>query len=540
MKNIYTCLITMLLAISVSAQQNGWARMITSNGGGTNVFSEFAIDNNGNPTVFGGVEDYGGSAPNGFVIQKRGTDGSIRFTKKYNGNNGARAVKVIVDQDNNFYFVGYFYGNIAFGTDTLFTTSKYYWNRRDVIVAKFDQDGNYIWARNLGTHMEEDPTTIVDVHLAGNQLVMMSRFENDSVFYNNVFVEKIPFVHQFRRSYFITTINADGSLASFKKAGTYNDGSVFSFRVMGDGSYEMTQEEQAYLVKVSINAAVTSISRTDSIKWQKVPAEMGTTDLTGVKAEGDYYYALISANSAKGLKIGDDTLKGITSPYNLRDAFVLKLNSNMEYVGGATFHWMYNYPTIRFSRGKLIIQSRFLNTMYYTPGDSIICANNQHGHALIVMDTDFNVEDHFQVNTANSSGGSFGFRGAHFDASGNLYSQYVHNKNILFGTEVVQAALKSWDHLTVLCKREGPNGNPTGLADVMQDTRLSVYPNPSSGSVTVDSEAKVVSLTVTDLAGKALVSANSSQIDISQLATGSYLLSIQTAEGTSVKKLMKQ
>lgn len=537
MKSILTACLVFITIASVSAQENGWAKSVSS--GGTNTFTAFTIDNNGNPLIAGGSEDYG-SGPNGFVIQKKASgDGANMFTKKYNGNNGSRCVKMLVDQDNNMYYVGYFYGNIAFGTDTLFTASKAFWNRTDLMVAKFDENGNYLWSRNMGTAMmEEKDVNIVDAHLVDNRLVLMAWFAPDSLFYNNSFVAKTAFVQQFRNTYYVVKINADGSLHSADKAGVFYEDAVKSFRVNTDGTYNITLNRDPYFVNATISADGSAITATDSLAWR----HGSSFDFIDGAAEGNYYYMLISSSGTgpTGFPVGTaDTIYNLPGTYNLRHAYLVRFDQNFDYDKGMALQWTEDYPTLNFSKGKLVVQTRFSNTLYFNSADdSIVCANNQHAHALIVLDNNFTVQDRFQVNTANSSGGSFSFKGAHFDNNGNLYSQYVHNKNILFGSEVVQAALKSWDHLTVMCKRNGTGGEPTGLNDEPAGEEIFAYPNPAVDVIMVS--AGVKRARVVDVTGRELLSAEGSSIEVSDLKAGTYFLYMETEGGVCVRKFLKR
>jgi hypothetical protein len=160
----------------------------------------------------------------------------------------------------------------------------------------------------------------------------------------------------------------------------------------------------------------------------------------------------------------------------------------------------------------------------YIENDSITCNNNQHGWILMGFNEDLTLKDTAQLNTANSTGGTFRVVCAGYDGSGNLYGQIVHNKNILFNGTTVQAALKSWDHLTVLF-RKGDNLG-TGLKEDRSSIQVSVFPNPSDNFITIN--AVVESASVFDITGKELLRSNSSQINVSELKQGVYFIRATT------------
>ena len=69
---------------------------------------------------------------------------------------------------------------------------------------------------------------------------------------------------------------------------------------------------------------------------------------------------------------------------------------------------------------------------------------------------------------------------------------------------------------------------------------IAIYPNPTTGIVNIEAEglAKIVVFDVTGREIKALGA--QSTIDISDLEAGVYFFSIETANGTAMKKLVKE
>ncbi|KFC21679.1 T9SS type A sorting domain-containing protein [Chryseobacterium sp. FH1] len=79
-----------------------------------------------------------------------------------------------------------------------------------------------------------------------------------------------------------------------------------------------------------------------------------------------------------------------------------------------------------------------------------------------------------------------------------------------------------------------------GVNDIKKSA-FSVFPNPTADFLNVATKSKVESAQVYDLSGKAVnVSVSNNQIDVRNLAKGSYVVKIQTAEGTSTQKFIKK
>lgn len=70
---------------------------------------------------------------------------------------------------------------------------------------------------------------------------------------------------------------------------------------------------------------------------------------------------------------------------------------------------------------------------------------------------------------------------------------------------------------------------------------VSVFPNPTSDFLKFESKSKVDAVKVFDMAGKAVeVQVLNNQVDVRNLAKGTYVIQIQTAEGSSTQKFIKK
>ena len=72
------------------------------------------------------------------------------------------------------------------------------------------------------------------------------------------------------------------------------------------------------------------------------------------------------------------------------------------------------------------------------------------------------------------------------------------------------------------------------------DKNVSLFPNPATNSINVNSSQEIVSLTVVDQLGKVVLTKNkSTNLDISGLVSGIYFIKITTISGSCVKKFLK-
>ncbi|MFY8034052.1 MAG: T9SS type A sorting domain-containing protein, partial [Flexibacteraceae bacterium] len=74
---------------------------------------------------------------------------------------------------------------------------------------------------------------------------------------------------------------------------------------------------------------------------------------------------------------------------------------------------------------------------------------------------------------------------------------------------------------------------------------ISVYPNPTSATLTINSKLEMVkSVQIKDVSGKVVYTASpnalQSELNVSELTNGFYLVEIATDKGTSVARIVKQ
>ncbi|MCB0778877.1 MAG: T9SS type A sorting domain-containing protein, partial [Flavobacteriales bacterium] len=93
--------------------------------------------------------------------------------------------------------------------------------------------------------------------------------------------------------------------------------------------------------------------------------------------------------------------------------------------------------------------------------------------------------------------------------------------NLLFGGLTAQEQ-DAFDVLSEGCT------SITGIADRYPDEQVSIYPNPTTGTVRVEGITELQHIRITDLHGRvvleALMQPGSGQLDLGQLAPGTYVL----------------
>jgi photosystem II stability/assembly factor-like uncharacterized protein len=126
------------------------------------------------------------------------------------------------------------------------------------------------------------------------------------------------------------------------------------------------------------------------------------------------------------------------------------------------------------------------------------------------------------------------------DYTSTANSQYGFNKILATPNLVIAVGDNG-----VIARLEGGGGN-TGIKETKEAEELRVYPNPSSGSITLGSvlvNHEDAFLQITDLAGKIVMAEKiySNDIDIAQLSNGMYLGKLMSSNGSNYTfKFIKQ
>jgi hypothetical protein len=72
------------------------------------------------------------------------------------------------------------------------------------------------------------------------------------------------------------------------------------------------------------------------------------------------------------------------------------------------------------------------------------------------------------------------------------------------------------------------------------ESAILLFPNPTSGIVSVQTDLKILHISLTDLSGRILQKTEAASIDLSPYETGIYFVRIETDKGMTVKKVVKE
>jgi hypothetical protein len=190
---------------------------------------EIAVDSNGNCYVIGnffesatfGTTILESSGSSDIFVAKLDNDGSWLWIKTAGGEDNDFRVGIDINTDNNgnIYITGYFQGDVSFDSTTLSSKGNYF----DIFVAKLDNDGNWLWAKQAGGDNNDFSKEIM-TDIVGNSSIT-GTFSGNATF-GSTTLSSVG-----ETDIFVAKLSSNGNWLWAKKAGGINDDSSWSIDV---------------------------------------------------------------------------------------------------------------------------------------------------------------------------------------------------------------------------------------------------------------------------------------------------------------------
>ncbi|VBB44757.1 Alpha-galactosidase [uncultured Paludibacter sp.] len=82
--------------------------------------------------------------------------------------------------------------------------------------------------------------------------------------------------------------------------------------------------------------------------------------------------------------------------------------------------------------------------------------------------------------------------------------------------------------------------NNTGLKENYLNDQIKIYPNPSNNKLEIDTSQQLKKISILTLENKQVITSTQKLIDVSKLISGTYLVCVETEDGTIVEKIIKK
>ena len=243
---------------NAQAPEWAWAKGATGSNG-DDLASSVAVDASGNTLVTGwfnspsitfGSTTLTNTGTQNVFLTKYDANGNVIWAKKAGGTTSDGANSVTVDASGNIYIAGFFNSpTISFGSISLTNSGNY-----NFFVAKYDANGNIIWARNAGG-TSDNCANAVAVDNSGNVYVTGYFANNSTMIFGTTTLTRLGYC-----SIFTVKYNASGTVLWAKKAGGSGDDESTSIAVDVSGNIYLA----GYFGSPSISFGLTTLTNSST------------------------------------------------------------------------------------------------------------------------------------------------------------------------------------------------------------------------------------------------------------------------------------
>lgn len=537
--------------IQLSYSQSPVFQWAKSFGGASQDFgSSIAVDASGNVCSSGFFHDSADFDPGPgtynlysagsreIFISKLDSNGDFLWAKQMGSSQADEAKSITVDALGNVYTTGYFQDTVDFdpgpGIYNLISASSY-----DVFVLKLAPNGNFIWAKNMGTTSGEEGNDII-VDGSGNvytigQFALISDFNPGPGTYN-LTADSLWFY-----DIFISKLDSSGNFVWAKRLGGTTEDIAYSIALDGSGNIYSTgyftgkadfDPGPGIYYLYAAGGRDIFVSKLDSFGnfvWAKNmgeatggPNELGSdilTDPMGNVYTTGWFWGIADFDPGPGVY----NLNGFSS----LDIFISKLDAFGNFVWakniGSGGH-DYGNSIAMDAFGNIYTTGLFVNTCDFDPNSGIVdISATSFGGNLFISELDSS-GNYVWAGAISSSVLSTG-RSIALDASGNIYVGGGY-----YGTSDFDPGAGTYDLTSIggiqpdiFVQKMSPSTTPVGAAEYTVGEPISIYPNPNNGVFNII----------------AFESSNNSNVEIYN-SIGSLVYSIKIESGLNTIELIEQ
>jgi len=561
--NIHLLLAVIMLfclsPVDVMAQDYVWAKNVGSTGGQESGQSIVA-DGKGNIFItgyFSGTVDFdpGVGTSNltsvgsiDVYFAKYDTNGNLIWAKSLGGTNQDLGASLAVDASGNVYITGYFSGTVDFdpGAGTSNLTSA---GLDDVFFAKYNSNGDLLWAKNIGGSSFDYGEAII-LDNSGN-IYLTGFFQNTVDF--DPGAGTFNLTSRGGEDIFFAKYDSNGDLVWAKNVGGTDSDRAFSIALDGSGNIYITGRFQgtvdfdpgagiSNLTSIGIlDAYFAKYDNDGNLVWAKsIGGNSGDQGRSIVVDNSGNVYLTGSFNNTVDFDPGAGTTN-LTSE-GASDVFFAKYDTNgsltwAQSIGGTDFD-QGNSIAVDVS-GNVYLTGFFKNTVDFDPGSDITNLTSEGGNDVFFAKYD-SVGSLVWANRVGGTGNDNG-NFVVVDGSGsNIYitGRFFRMADFDPGDEVANlASVGEWD--IFFAKYLTGSGS---------SSKMALYPNPVADDFTLafsGNTGKVIQVNFYDTQGqmirtisKTLDASGQVKLSTTNLSSGVYTVVITFPDGNQVQQRM--
>jgi len=555
-------LLLLLINFYSWAQVPNWTWALNTKMYFNNTSNSVAVDNNGDIYV---ISDFNEpsitvgnttltnlSAPSNAdtYIVKYNNQGTVLWAKSFGGTNNDSALSITTDSANNFYVVGLYRESVNFGPTTLVDNDN-----GGTYIAKFNSDGNCLWAKNCSNPSDSSNVSTVKIDSSGN-IYIGGAFQSSTLTLDSVVLNYTDYdvlTNNSQRA-FIAKLDASGNCiwAKAAQSSTPNvfgismrnldvdtNGNVyitgnFSNNIVNFGSIVLTKtinyefNSNMYIVKYDSNGNEVWGYNTGSQFQNNTCGQTVKTDQNNNVYVSGYFTNTINFGNISLMAVGGSQMftakfdsagnvlwakhPNCPAGYNSIQSSDIDENGNLIVAG------MYNNSYIDFGNGTYITLTgtgSLFVTKYSPTGTALWSRKAGALNANNWLSVDCHTGNEIYVS------GSF------------------ESASMTFGTSTITKSANNYDLFLARLYAE-----PLSTEDFGQNTIIS-YPNPVKDVLHLEELKESFSYSIYTVNGvlvqKGSLAATSVELNIGNLQSGVYFLTLTSQGGkSSTKKIIKE
>ena len=493
----------------------------------TVTFGNFVLTNAGNLN-----ED--------MFIVKYDSGGAVLWAKSAGASGSDRAFSISVDKSGNIYVVGsYNSSTITFGTTTLTNTNTSY----DMFFVKYDVNGNVIWAKSIGG-TNNDFVTAVKADTLGT-FYAAGYFFSSNITFNTTTITNSGSPDVFIAKFDINgnaiwAKSAIGTAFSSEViSGITTDNSGNCYVIGNSNSTTLSFDSFALTTAGNQDLFVVKYSGSGNVLWAKREGGTSSDRATYITTDNTGNYIYVSAAfESTNLTIGSTSLTNNGATDMLVAKYDLEGNAQWAKSAGGIENDYANSITVDTFGNTYIIG--YFESPSITFGS--ITLNNAtptmdiDDMYLVKYDSNGNALWAFNVGGTNRD---YGF-GVTITPPGNLYvAGYFYSPTLNFGTIALSNAGGADVFLAKL------SSTTVGLAETKAQNKFSIYPNPANKFLTVQYSENIKEVKIINVFGQEVYQTilaeptNKYELSISNLSPGIYFIQLKTSTKTLKQKFSK-
>ncbi|MFY7664940.1 T9SS type A sorting domain-containing protein [Flavobacterium sp.] len=556
--------ISSLLAIISSsllfAQAPTWNWVKQSTGAINEAFACVTTDANGNVFAGGSIisetADFGlgpvttnGSAD--YSIIKYDTAGTPLWMRNGGGVGNEVVFSLTTDAENNIYaLVRYESPTVTFGNFTLNCTLGSIGGSNpplpsDVALVKYDTNGTVLWVKKIGG-AERESSSAISIDSSGNVYVSaFSESNNTTVGSSSIVVGSNSFVGAF-----LAKFDASGNVLWIKRFGNDNiyDGCRLSGLVFDDlGNFYLTggfssdtftlgSTTYTNTAQGGYDSFIAKLDPAGNILEQKLL--QGTVDdsFGGVVKVQNELFVPFDIRLYQISNSATYSFDGVDYSTTTSTGGLFKLDLNLQFLGLVP---NINFPGTVFTDGATLYLAGNFFEPTRTFGDFTLTNTNSSttvptGDIFIA-----NMDTSGQFLWAKSAGGTgsddpLGFA---IDTNANIYAAgYFNSSPCTFDSFTINNTSEDNYLDAFVAKLNSAILSNTDL----NNEKVALYPNPTQNEVHIESANLLKKVIISDVNGRILDTQFEKTVNLTNLNTGIYFLTIETESGISSHKIIKQ